>query len=238
METLRWVLCAARPLSVLELNGALPNYTLLTFSAFSDSLLSPASSDGLGVAVESMCGGLLEVSENRHLVFAHRTVREYLSGSNTTSYQSHQNFGYIQCHESLAMTCLQCLIRYRRAQHNRDNDYSDTDSQESFRIYAFDHWMKHYWIAEAQSLQLTGLLYEYLLCVRGGEQKLYGWQEENEFRQSTLRFCAMSGFTEMCKVMLQMGTLEDNFDPVTPLHLAVSSGHPDTVRLLLEYGAT
>ncbi|KAL8728852.1 MAG: hypothetical protein Q9181_005196, partial [Wetmoreana brouardii] len=41
-------------------------------------------------------------------------------------------------------------------------------------------------------------------------------------------------------VVLQMGTPVDiqyGFNRVTPLHLAVSSGQPDTVRLLLEYGA-
>ncbi|KAL8701801.1 MAG: hypothetical protein Q9201_004715 [Fulgogasparrea decipioides] len=240
VETLRWVLYAARPLSALELNGALLKSSSISFNGYSDSFLSSAGSDGLGAALTSICGGLLQISENRRLVLAHRTVREYLCDPNTMDYQSDLDFGYIQCHESLAMTSLQCLITYRRAQNNKDYKYSDTNSQKSFREYAYDHWMKHYWIAEAQSLQLTGLLYEYLLCLPSCEQKIYGWQERSEFRHSMLLICAMSGFTQLCKVVLQMGTPVDiqyGFNPVTPLHLAVSSGHPDTVRLLLEYGA-
>ncbi|KAL8916859.1 MAG: hypothetical protein Q9172_006076 [Xanthocarpia lactea] len=236
METLRWVLYAIRPLSVLELNGALSNSSLSTFSTLSDSSLTLTGVGGLGTAFTLTCGGLLRISENRHLVVAHRTVREFLCGSNIADYQSNPSFDYIQSHESLAITCLQYLIRYTRAQHERDSDYSATDSQTSFRTYAVDHWKEHYWIAEAQSLQLAGLLYEYLLCIHGREQKLDGWQEQSEFRYSTLRFCAASGFTELCKVMLQMGTPVD-FDLITPLHLAVSNRHPDTVRLLLEHGA-
>ncbi|KAL8905777.1 MAG: hypothetical protein Q9171_006546 [Xanthocarpia ochracea] len=240
MDTLRWVLYATRPLSVLELKGALLNTSLSTFSTYHDSSLNQAGSGGLGTASISTCGGLLRISENRDVVVAHRTVREYLCGSNTLGYQSQLSFGYIQSHESLAITCLQYLIRYQRAQHDRGSDYSDTDNQSSFRTYAVNHWKEHYRIAEAQSLQLAGLLYEYLLSIYGSERKLdgrpAGQPEHSEFRYSTLRSCAASGFTELCKVMLQMGTPVD-FDLVTPLHLAVSNGHLDTVRLLLEHGA-
>ncbi|KAL8721442.1 MAG: hypothetical protein Q9225_001887 [Loekoesia sp. 1 TL-2023] len=240
METLKWVLYAAHPLTVLELNGALLQSSSFAFKACSDLIRCSADSGGLEAALNSTCCGLLEISENHHLVFAHRTVREYLCDSTTRGYQSQLNFDYIQCHESLAMACLQCLIEYNRAQSNQAINYGDLYSQHTFRIYAKNHWMEHYRIAEAQSLQLTGLLYEYLLCLRSSEEKLYGWQGQRAFCRSTLGFCSVSGFTQLCKVILQMGTpvdVHDDFHPVTPLHLAVSSGHHDTVRLLLEYGA-
>lgn len=237
VETLRWVLYAARPLTVQELNGALLKSSSFASNAFSNPFLYSAGSEA---AVNLISDGLLRISKNGSLVLAHRTVREYLCDSNTTGYQSHQDFDYIQCHESLAMACLQCLIRYRRAQNDKDSVYSNINSQNPFTMYANEHWTKHYRIAEAQSLQLTGLLYEYLLCFRDSEGKLHGWQEQREFCSSVLSFCAVLGFTQLCKVILQMGTpvdVHDDFHPVTPLHLAVSSGHPDTARLLLEYGA-
>ena len=239
-ETLKWVLYATRPLDVLELNGAILRSSPSKFNTYSDPFPPVPSSQSVGAVLESIYGGLLQISESRYVVLSHRTVRDYLWDFKTRGFRKWPNLHYFHCHESIALACLRCLIGSIRVQNNKDHDHSAINCHKSFEKYAYDHWMKHYRIAEARSLQLTGLLYEYLQCFHGGGQKLFSWQEQKEFRHSTLRISAMSGFTELCKVMLQMGTSVDvHYDssPMTPLHLAVSSGHLGTVRLLLEYGA-
>ncbi|KAI4190738.1 MAG: hypothetical protein L6R41_000600 [Letrouitia leprolyta] len=234
VETLRWITHAARPLSVFELDSALRVSASLLPDDHGQRTFS-STSDVVEAAWLLHHVGLLELSKDRHLIFIHHTVREYLSDSDRPDFPPDMDLGHIKSHESLAITCLQFLIRRKRAENSEDDSSSALCQQDPFKKYAVDHWKTHYAIAEAQSSHLTGLLYEYLLCCfRHGKQPK-NRQEQLTFCRFTLGFCAVAGFTQLCKIMLQMGT---TIDSVTPLCLAVSSGHLEITRLLLENGAS
>ncbi|KAL9607858.1 MAG: hypothetical protein Q9167_007272 [Letrouitia subvulpina] len=237
-KILRWVLYAARPLTAPELVSAFPEASpslssiLLESSSFHTKLLRFEG------RCSSACGGLVQLSENRCLILAHRTVRDYLCRSDRISSQVRLDLRYVQSHEFLAMTCLEKLAEFMRDQNAHPK--SGFEYRTEFINYAESHWTKHYQIAETQSLYLVGTVYDYLFSLGGGDRKLCNLEHQSDFRHAALRICARAGLTQLCKVLLQMGTSVDisySISLATPLHLASARGHYDIVKLLLEYGA-
>ncbi|KAI4157307.1 MAG: hypothetical protein LQ342_008389 [Letrouitia transgressa] len=239
-KILKWILYAARPLTAPELVSAFPEASSYLSSIHFDSSSYNAKLLSLEGRWSSICGGLVQISENRCLILAHRTVRDYLYRSNKIGSQACLDLRYVQSHEFLAMTCLEKMIEFAKARNGNAHPKIGFEYRIAFLDYAESHWAKHYRIAEAQSLYLVETVYDYLISLSGGDRDLGNLQHRSDFHHSALRICARAGLTQLCKVLLQMGTSVDinyTFSGTTPLHLASASGHYDTARLLLEYGA-
>ena len=239
-QMLRWIVYAARPLSVKELNAALQNPPSCT-TELSDSSVYQAEFLDLESTQTSLCGGLVLVSQDAHLVLAHRTVWEYLTYWDTNDQPPPLELNYFESHEYLAMTCLKFLSWHIQAKPSMESPQSRFVGQRLLLQYAHDHWSLHYRIAEAQSLYLTETLYDFLrLYLLRDAQEPQCWRQQADFLHSALQVGAMLGCTHLCKVLLQMGASVDfncNWDRATPLYLASASKHGAVARLLLEHGA-
>lgn len=119
---LEWVICAQRPLSLMELS------TALTPERFLD----------LRKTIRETCGQFIQVDDSDNVSILHHTAREYL----TQSRQSELFIDTKNAHEKLFKKCLQTLqqgnLRWRLVQND-----SALQSTEPFIFYAALNWSYH-----------------------------------------------------------------------------------------------
>ncbi|KAK3388078.1 hypothetical protein B0T20DRAFT_491497 [Sordaria brevicollis] len=119
---LEWVICAQRPLSLVELSTA----------------LAPERFLDLRKTIRETCGQFIQVDDSDNVSILHHTAREYL----TQSRQSELFVDTKNAHEKLFKKCLQTLqqgdLRWRLVQND-----SGLQSTEPFIFYAALNWSYH-----------------------------------------------------------------------------------------------
>ncbi|KAK3955687.1 hypothetical protein QBC32DRAFT_395282 [Pseudoneurospora amorphoporcata] len=121
-KILEWVICAQRPLSVMELTAA----------------LSPERFLDLRKTIRETCGQFIQVDDTGSISILHHTAREYL----TQSRQSELFVDTKNAHQKLLSRCLQTLqeepLRWRLVQND-----GVLQSTEPFVFYAALNWSYH-----------------------------------------------------------------------------------------------
>ncbi len=248
---LRWVAYAARPLRRSELLDAL--HSQLDIKMTTGDICE--ISDGLLTTNNSV---LQEVS------FVHLTVREYLeseSGDKCQAISDETNEMITRtCWRALSP---QLLLESLELHLHPAKLEPVIDPQPALQSYALRHWKFHYSKAERGSRQLPGLLHSFLeqslrdprsarLLAHGGqdlnrlsqnqaqEQQIHTKLSSTNLVNTALMIGARFGFLKLAKLELEMGAVVNSkFGPYnhTPLALAASAGHLQTVELLLRHGA-
>ena len=219
MLALSWLVYAARPLHSIEMVGALNMQTGIELH----------SAD-----IVQICGGLIAVDENNILRFIHYSVREFLESSKN----GNRSEAFKDAHEMIADTCLktmypQGLLQSLRLPTQKSTCLATENGprhRQSLLSYACRYWIFHYKLAEPSSSYIAGLLHKYL-------GKCFS---SLDLVNTALWVGARFGFPKLVRLELDMGAnINLPFGPEenTPLIWAVNSGHLDTVKLLLEYGA-
>lgn len=141
---LRWVICAARPLTTDELRIALREET-------SRNLVRAVK------AIESICGPLVHVQSGR-VELAHDTVRDYLfnkEGRSRDNIVEGFVFDKAASHEHLAAKCVTFIINYFSAKKGDYFSSSGLDTSEhAFLDYAAKNFSSH--LAKCRAADQTG----------------------------------------------------------------------------------
>lgn len=215
-----WLAYAARPLHSMEILGALNMQT---------------GTELKGADILQVCGSLVVIDENQIVRFSHYSVREFLESSINGR---PSEICKADANEMIADTCLktlypQTLLRSLRLSTEKSNHLTseiDRGHRESLVNYACRYWLFHYKLAEPSSTYIAGLLHTFLgRCI-----------SSLELINTALRVGARFGFPKLVRLELEMGAdinLTSGPEEYTPLIWAAKSGHLDTVKLLLEYGA-
>jgi hypothetical protein len=247
LSALRWATFACRPLHIQELVSALKLEIGIETS---------------GSHICNVSAGLLVVRGSHTVQLVHHTLREYLHSHMEASWGEVS----AEAHEIIASTCLKVLspdlllqsleLPHRKAPSNPDIGFSG----RSLANYALFHWQDHYRIAESQSTFLAGQLHGLLQSSLGQQPQLNGTgspdSDKNgherrdvprpgkisplEVINTALTVGATFGFLKLVKLELDMGANADfltGHQRLTPLCLASSAGHLETVEILLQYGA-
>jgi hypothetical protein len=247
LSALRWVNFACRPLHVQELVSALKLEIGIETS---------------GSHICNVSAGLLVVRGSHTVQLVHHTLREYLHSHMEASWSEVS----AEAHEIIASTCLKVLspdlllqsleLPYRKGASHPDIDFSG----RSLANYALFHWQDHYRIAESRSTFLAGQLHGLLQSSLGQQPQLHGTGSPDvdknghqrreiprpgnisplEVINTAMTVGATFGFLKLVKLELDMGADADfltGHQRLTPLCLASSAGHLETVEILLQYGA-
>ena len=237
----QWVLCARRPLHILELKAA-----LATKDATEQVESSREKNLGLLYTDEDilrMSSGLIVISETRNVRFAHTSIKEHLLSRKFT------RIDHLQAHSIIARTCITYLSYHdfkRVDDSTKPQSISELDQQPPFWRYAIDYWTVHYQLGESQSNSLPGLLHHALLSEKTGIVTTLsdlGFLNASDFLDdplgTTLRMCSRYGFKHLGKVYIEMGADPSGTSLVprlTPLQLASANGHLETAKMLLTMG--
>ena len=221
-SALHWIVYAARPLHATELLSAVYLQTGTELS-HTDIL--------------KVCGSLVVMDENRTFRTAHYSVRDFLE----STIKGDSSALSLEANEMIAGTCLDSLYPHSLLRSLRlltvnsaglkpERTERPRGHGQSLLGYARRYWIRHYKLAEPGSSYIAGLLHG---C-------LYKCLSSFDLVNTALKVGARFGFPKLVRLELEMGA-NVNFasgpEGHTPLIWAVKSGHFDTVKLLLEYGA-
>ncbi|KAL9121619.1 MAG: hypothetical protein Q9187_001824 [Circinaria calcarea] len=243
---LSWVASAYRPLKTSELIEALSaeNQDFLAVAQTVPVAKKPLPAD-FGNEVLRVCGLLICITPEGTLQFRHHSIRSYLlnvNGLNTLKGRTYEP------HVLLARTCLSLLSSRNEGNsfllNSHSRQLSGDEHTSTLVDYAATYWSVHFRLAEPHTQSLNGMLQRFLeVALRRGCEKLLlpRTQLSIRIRQNVLRYCAYFGFKSLVQMYLEMG-VDPNCKACdyceTPLHLAVARGHPETVALLLDKGAS
>ncbi|KAL9119256.1 MAG: hypothetical protein Q9187_004192 [Circinaria calcarea] len=254
MRALKWVTHTLRPLSVLELQHALsiepgdqdvfeeglPDVSELISSCAGLIVVQPAREKA-----ENLIGddGIPRNDEpgGPYLVLTHHTAQEYLERTSPRYFPDAQL--------ELAETCLGYLS-FDAFHARKDSDVSASHAvhrKYPFLRYAASHWFHHVHLAANDSplqellvdlLQSAGIRRSIMSVYHQVHQVLdrYGLLREPEL--SALHVAAYYNLPPTLTRLIEDGSQIDSIDDdLTPLWLAVSQGHSEIAKLLLENGA-
>ena len=143
-----------------------------------------------------MCGGLVKITKDNLVTFAHLSVREYLpSYSDPDSAQSN----LLQAHKLLAKTCVLLLdpgnktIPAYALVDSRPHQLVGAGPTSTLLEYAIANWSTHYRIAESHDQMLAGFLQKSLtnmLDCTYNCRSIIGEEWSFHVSNTTLRICA------------------------------------------------
>ena len=269
LSILRWVLYAARPLTVRELaeallisvndDGSLDNWLP------QDDLPETWDEDYIDEQIMGVCGSLIDIRggeagnsvENQTVHFVHFSVKEYLLGTVNIELPFLVKDYFIdefRAQELITKICLRylCLKDFQQAVHSTITQFNTRAKKYAFLDYAASYMATH--LSHAQPLsQSIVKLCNALLDPSGSRwltfSEVHGAWEFRDFETFMERFesfytnplyyASLLGIVETIKYLLGCGMdiniIGGTF--ATPLQAAASSGHTDSVRLLLDHGA-
>ncbi|KAL8913691.1 MAG: hypothetical protein Q9171_001541 [Xanthocarpia ochracea] len=237
-RTLMWVACSYRSLSLAELQEALE----IDLEKPDVRMLYPYDKQTL----LDITAGLLYIdSDEKHVRLCHATAQEYFDKS--------QEIWFPDSPSRIARSCLQYLDRHEFSAPSEglpeDEEIDKRRVEHPFLQYACSFWGNHASDA-GQSEKVHRAITRYL----GDAGKVDAFTQLASYLNSEgsenwdvrkgangLHVAAWFGLTEVIRPLVQSGLDVNSQDPVggqTPLIFACRRGHPSTVSLLLEQGAT
>ena len=269
LSILRWVLYAARPLTVRELAEA-----LLISANDDESLDKWLPQDDLPEAwdenyadeqITGLCGSLIDIRdgeagdlvENRTVHFVHFSVKEYLSRTVDIELPLLAKDYFtdkFRAQELITKICLRylCLKDFQQTAHSTIIQFTARAKKYAFLHYAAFYMPVHLLQAQPWSQPIV-MLCNALLDPSESRWLTFSeldgaWsygsferymKEFEDFYPNPLYFASLLGLNETIKYLLSCG-MDVNITGGprgTPLQAAASSGHMDSVRLLLDHGA-
>ncbi|PYI31786.1 hypothetical protein BP00DRAFT_303630, partial [Aspergillus indologenus CBS 114.80] len=222
LRALRWVACAYRPLSALELRHAL---------ATDDEVWDRDKLSPLRLIIGSCCG-LLSVDgmeDHAQVRLVHHTLQQYL--------QSTQPDWYVRAHTVITQTCLQYLllegvkaapedqgeVRCKGISKRASTDVSQRNMPASGKSE------KHGLYSSADEI----------FILVGYAKDCWGLHAALNKRIHGLHIASGFGLTELVHHMAESGHDVECFDTDSqiPLHHACARNHPDTALELIKLGA-
>ncbi len=269
LSILRWVLYAARPLTVRELAEA-----LLISANDDESLDKWLSQDDLPEAwdedytdeqISGVCGSLIDVRDGeagslvqeQTVHFVHFSVKEFLSKTVDIELPILAKDYFtdkFRAQEHITKICLRylCLKDFQQAAHSTITQFNARAKKYAFLQYAALYMSTHLSHAQPWSQSIVKLCnalldpsdLRWLTFSELYEEWFYGnfetfMEKFNVFYPNPLYYASLFGLLETIKYLLGCG-MDINIigGPLaTPLQAAASSGHTDSVRLLLDHGA-
>ena len=267
MKILGWILHAARPLRLLEIQHALA--VRLGDTDFDETGI-PEPDDILAV-----CAGIVKNQENDTLGFVHYTAQEYLKRRVTEIFPD--------AHRDITLICLTYVAFDEFAQGPCSVDESFEHRLEVYPLlrYASEYWAVHargtvetqvmesalgFLADQAKLMSSIQVLYASKIHTPGYSQNyIYDvgslWfaatfglstvatelihegvdvEAKDAKRQRPLHQASMKGFSEVVKRLLDCGADVDAKGNLgrTALHWAVANGHQETMQLLIAQGAS
>ena len=231
---IRWVLHAARPLSLLEIRHALA--VEVDDKSFDEEGLIDEE------LLEPSCAGLITVQEHGTVRLVHYTAQEYLSRKSSVLFPGTDAI--------IANICL-TYIRFENVRDIPGGIYFWILSQQRkrpFLRYAIQHWSQHMRAIPDSDLDEEVLgFFAQKSNVPSWHQALMPFATKHltpklrlEYRSLNGLFLAsMHGLHSICKKFLDQGGDVNSTDPCgyTPLHYATNYDHGNVVQLLLKAGA-
>src|SRR5436305_9387087 len=209
---LRWVVCAARPLTMAELQEAI-------------RLDIGQKVFRLERTIESLCGQLVAVDKQRKVMLVHDTARDFLLDQ-----QIHSDFAIDEeaAHARLANKCLQFLIHeHIKPLATRRNLNNTVDPGTSaFQEYANLHFSNH--VAKSTPMSSCGPMN---LLERFLETSVLSWVEYIVRRRD------LNPLTQTAKNFKAYLDRRIDFQaPLGPSMKAISDWATDLVRLVTAFG--
>ncbi|KAJ7080225.1 ankyrin repeat-containing domain protein [Mycena epipterygia] len=250
---LRWLLCSAQPVTMIELEDALA----FNFSNPQQHVFAPNKRGSYVVGVYQLLEGLVTVradifdstelyhlpTENQNVVLslAHASVADYIVSDQFTA--EHKYELQEGCsHTFIAQSCVGYLLHFA--------DYplkEETVDNYPLSSYAAKYWIYHLLRCHDRAVLSTSTKH---LLQSGTEQYLtlirlydtdYPWRGRDWRRNgpSPLYMCSLFGYAEGVHFLLEEGAdvnaAEGQYG--SALQAASAKGHTDTMHLLLENGA-
>ena len=245
-----WLLWAHRPLLIDELCAAMHFYWNLPIAPVHPSGAESSALTDLEYSITDVCGGLAYVADDRTVRFIHYDIKRFLISNPCTSNGLRFSPDYQEAQELLALTCLDTLTwqAHRQVEGSKMPLLAETYmSLGGLRLtkYADINWAGHCRLAESKSHYVTGAILEYLQysCFHRSctETKVDNIAMVSiSARNAILHKCALLGFVELGRTLLEMGAELNSKDALmqsTPLSKALGRGHWNIAALLIEEGA-
>ncbi|KEZ44894.1 hypothetical protein SAPIO_CDS2233 [Scedosporium apiospermum] len=227
-DALTLVLCAQRPLSILELREALVVTRKLEITQKTQKGDIPRD---IAAQLPVLCGGLIEVLpetptlENsvsgilgQTVTLIHITAKEFLMREASSALVIHwDEGGKADLHFHAALICLSFV--------------NATFEHES---YAFPH------LPTASKAIASSHFLEYAVLYGLWGENLENINEEDHCGQTPLSFAAAMGHIDLCKALVKLGADVNHRDQIygqTPLNWAAFHGHDNVVEFLLQAGS-
>jgi hypothetical protein len=249
IEILRWVVWASRPLNLQELAIAIairPEHTSMS------TLWSGMETD-LRRVLLSTFGPLLRVQEDGTVHLVHQSAKDFLSNPKPTGegfeYNTELHPPYQETNLHIAIHCLIYLSfeEFEIRPPIRTWYYRDVLKgflhDNPFLAYSGKHWPEHMARAGAHAEESHEVQVAFM-NMANSEQKLnlahqlFAFSESSLFHNaSSLEIAACFGFTIFIHVLLRCEDRAGRGNYNQALCMAISWGHCEVVRLLLEHGA-
>ena len=268
LSILRWVLYAARPLTVRELAEALlisVNDEAVDDWFPQDDLPETWDEDYIDEQIVGVCGSLIDIRggeagnsvENQTVHFVHFSVKEYLLRTVDIELPDLVKDYFtdaFRVHELITTICLRylCLKDFQQAPQSTITQFNTRAKKYAFLHYAAVNLPIHLFFAQPLSQSIVKLCNTLLDPAESrwltfsevrGARDYRGFetftQSLNNFDPNPLYYASLLGMTETIKYLLGCGIDINTKGGIfaTPLQAAASSGHTDSVRLLLDHGA-
>ena len=269
LSILRWVLYAARPLTVRELAEALlisaKDDEPLDRWLPQDDLPEAWDEDYTDEQIVGICGSLIDIRggeagcpiENQTVHFVHFSVKEYLFKTVDIKFPvlvKDYLLEKFRAEEDITKICLRylCLKDFQQAAHSTTVQFDTRTKKYAFLHYAALYMSTHLSQAQPWSQSVVRLCNALLdpsdsrwlpfseldgAWAYGSFEKYM--EKFRNFYPNPLYYASLLGMYETIMYLLSCG-MDVNVTGgprATPLQAAASSGHMDSVKLLLDHGA-
>lgn len=245
-QTLAWITCAERPLSIFELQHAL--------AVDQDSEVHDEDNVPLAGDIVAVCAGLVTIGEESGIIrLVHYTTQDYLQGTIGMWFPDAERY--------IAESCIRYL-----SYHTFDREFCSTMRENIERLLAYPlfKYAALNWGHHARKSSTSPLLVDFLVSDSRINASCQGfiircilyyphdWDEGNIILWLSLilsggrhklslglHIAAFFGLPELVVDLLQKGYAPDvrDLEGQTPLWYAVRNGHEAVVKLLLAAGA-
>ncbi|KAJ7111254.1 ankyrin repeat-containing domain protein [Mycena epipterygia] len=241
---LRWLVCSARPLVLLELEDC------LAFD-FPDShqhgVYDPTKRGDYANRVFRAPPHWLENEEDssrwKQVTLAHTSVAEYLVSRGFAENHRQYDLNQERSHTFLAQTCVGYLLHFTDHPLN-----SMTFRNYPLSSYAAKYWIYHLKLCHDQALLSTSIMHllesdsRQYTALNHMHDIDHPWETSPDWTRSIpspLYICSRIGYTEGVQFLLEKVTNANTIGGQygSPLQAACAEGYTDIVRLLIQNGA-